>query len=309
MTNFYLAMYNFKIKINKGEYLELDKIPVEENYRKNNGSKYISFKDICKIIFKEKEFVSEDLEVCKVEESEDPFFHAKLGLAEYGNKRGLYDGENEIEMDPIEQNHKVLEPFFFMFCMPSENNNKNGFFVIEKKKSKPIIKKFNKMIINQLKEINSELRIIFESHVPNELNQVVTDGIVKEFVFTIYENEKDKFDEKNLSKIKLTMPALKKISPIDVDENSVINRAKSFVNNINLDNKFKMKVGHGNNQEVTLDIEELFNPNVFYLRINEEITTVNDNPKYDSMVEVSKKYIKSNFQYYIDKEDKSKLEK
>lgn len=74
MTNFYLAMYNFKIKINKGEYLELDKIPVEENYRKNNGSKYISFKDICKIIFKEKEFVSEDLEVCKVEESEDPFF-------------------------------------------------------------------------------------------------------------------------------------------------------------------------------------------------------------------------------------------
>ncbi len=307
MTNFYLAMYNFKIKINKGEYLELDSIPVVEKYQKNN-SKFLSFKDICNIIFEEKKFVSEYLEVCKVKESENPFFHAKLGLAEYGNKRGLYDGENEIEMDPIEPNHKVLEPFFFMFCTPFENNNKKGFFVIEKKKSKPIIEKFNKMIIKQLKEINSELRIIFEAHVPNELNQVVTDGVVKEFVFTIYENEKDKFDEKKLSKIKLTMPALKKVSPIDVDENSIISRAKNFVNNINLDNKFKMKVGHGDNQEVTLDIDDLFNPSGFYLRINEEIDTVNDNPKYDSMVEVSKKYIKSNFQYYIDKDDKTKLE-
>lgn len=308
MTNFYLAMYNFKIKINKGEYLQLDKIPVGEEYRKNKDSKYISFKDICKIIFKEKEFVSEYLEVCKIKESEDPFFHAKLGLAEYGNKRGLYDGENEIEMDPIEPNHKVLEPFFFMFCTPFENNNKNGFFVIEKKKSKPIIEKFNKMIFKQLKEINDELRIIFEPHVPHELNQVVTDGVVKEFVFTIYENEKDKFDEKKLSKIKLTMPALKKVSPIDVDETSIVNRAKNFVNNINLDNKFKMKVGHGDNQEVTLDIDDLLNPSGFYLRINEEIDTVNDNPKYDSMIEVSKKYIKSNFQYYVDKDDKTKLE-
>ena len=311
MTNFYLAMYNFKIKINKGEYLSLDKIPVDEKYRKNNEFNHISFQDICNIIFKEGEFSSEDLKVCEIrnEESEDEFYHAKLGLAEYGNKRGVHDGENDIEKEPLDEFDKVLEPFFFMFCTPYENNNKQGFFVIEKKKSKPIIKKFNKMFISKLREINDQLRIIFTPHVPNELEQIVTDGIVKEYIFTIYENENDNYDDENLSTIKIVMPTLEKVNPIDVDENGVINRIRGIITNFNPDNKFKMKVTHGDNQEATLDIDDMFNHNAFYLKVNSEITTVKDNPTYDSMVKVSKKHIKSNFQYYIDKEDKSKLEK
>lgn len=309
MTNFYLAMYNFKIKINKGEYLSLDDIPVTEKYQKND-SKYISFKEICQIIFKEGEFSSEDLKVCEIkkEETEDEFYHAKLGLAEYGNKRGVHDGENDIEKEPLDEFDKVLEPFFFIFCTPYEDNNKQGFFVIEKKKSKPIIDKFNKMFISKLREINDELRIIFTPHVPNELEEVVTDGIVKEYIFTIYENEKDNYEDKNLSTIKIVMPALKKVNPIDVNKNDVINRIKRVITNFNPDNKFKMKVNHSDNQEATLDIDNMINHNALYLKVNGEITTVKDNPTYDSMVEVSKKYIKSNFQYYIDKDDKSKLE-
>ena len=164
MTNFYLAMYHFKIKINKGDYLKLNEIPVTEKYRKND-SKYISFHELCDIIFKENEnkFIHEDLKVCKVENSEDPFFHVSLGLAEYGNKRGVYDGEKDIELNPLKPKDKVLEPFFCMFCTPYDDNNKTGFFVIEKKKSKPIIDKFRKMFIKQLKEINEDLRIIFEN--------------------------------------------------------------------------------------------------------------------------------------------------
>lgn len=309
MTNFYLAMFNFKIKINKGDYLELDKIPVEEKYRKNKESKFISFRDICHEIFKEGDFVSDSLKVCKLKKSQAPFYHAKLGLAEYGNKRGLHDGENDVEKEPLEELDKVLEPFFFMFCTPTEDSNKKGFFVIEKKKSKPIINEFRKMLNNKLREFNDDLRIEFVPHTPNELDDVVNDGIVNEYIFTVYENESDNFDEENLSTIKIIMPALKRVHPNDVNKNNVLNRLKNFLRDINPDNKFKMKVNHSDNQEATLDIDNMFNHNALYLKVNSEITTVKDNPTYDSMVEVSKKYIKSNFQYYIDKEDKSKLEK
>lgn len=308
MTNFYLAMYNFKIKINKGDYLVLDQIPVNEEYRKDNGSKYLSFKEICNTIFKKGEFVSEDLKVCKVQKSEDPFFHAKLGLAEYGNKRGLHDGENDIEKEPLDELDKVLEPFFFMFCTPADNNE-NGFFVIEKKKSKPIINEFKKMLNNKLREFNDELRVEFLPHTPNELDDVVNDGIVNEYIFTVYENESDSFEEENLSTIKIMMPALKRVHPNEVNKKNVLNRLQNFLKDINPDNKFKMKVNHSDNQEATLDIDDIFNHNALYLKINGEITTVKDNPTYDSMVEVSKKYIKSNFKYYIDKEAASKLEK
>ena len=311
MTNFYLAMYNFKIKINKGEYLALDKIPVEEKYRKPNRSKYISFKDICNIIFKEGEFSSEDLKVCEIkkEETEKEFYHAKLGLAEYGNKRGLHDGENDIEKEPLGELDKVLEPFFFMFCAPLEENNKNGFFVIEKKKSKPIINVFRLMLNNKLRELNDELRIEFIPHTPNELDDVVNEGIVNEYIFTIYENESDDYDDENLSTIKIMMPALKRVHPNEVNKQKVIGRIKKVISDYNPDNKFKMKVSHSDNQEATLDIDDIFNYNAFYLKINKDIETSKDNPTYDSMVEASKKYIKSNFQYYIDKEDKSKLER
>ena len=309
MTNFYLAMYNFKIRINKEEYLELDKIPVEDKYRTNNQSKYISFKEVCQEIFKEGNFVSEDLKVCKVKESIDPFFHARLGLADYGNKRGLHDGENDIEKEPLDELDKVLEPFFFMFCTPYENNNKNGFFVIEKKKSKPIINAFRLMLNNKLRELNDGLRIDFIPHTPNELDDVVNEGIVNEYIFTIYENESDNFEEEQLSTIKIMMPALKKVHPNEVNKQSVIGRLKKFLNEHNLDDKFKMKVSHSDNQEATLDIDDIFNYNAFYLKINKDIMTSKDNPTYDSMIVASEKYIKSNFQYYIDKEDKSKLER
>ena len=309
MTNFYLAMYNFKIKINKGEYLELGKIPVDDKYRKNKDSKYISFNDICKIIFKDGDFVSDALKVCKLQKSEDPFFHAKLGLAEYGNKRGLHDGENDIEKEPLDELDKVLEPFFFMFCTPTEDNNENGFFVIEKKKSKPIINEFKKMLNNKLREINDEIRVEFLPHTPNELDDVVNDGIVNEYIFTVYENESDNFEEENLSTIKIMMPALKRVHPNEVNKKTVLNRLKNFLRDINPDNKFKMKVNHSDNQEATLDVDDIFNHNALYLKINSEITTVKDNPTYSSMVEVAEKYIKSNFKYYIDKENKSKLEK
>ena len=69
-----------------------------------------------------------------------------------------------------------------------------------------------------------------------------------------------------------------------------------------------MKVKYSDNQDATLDIDDIFNHNAFYLKINEDITTIKDNPTYESMIETSEKYIKSNFQYYIKKEDKSKLE-
>ena len=311
MTNFYLAMYNFKIKLNKGDYLELNKIPVIEEYRRHTGSNYISFRDVCDIIFKENcnKFVSEDLKVCKLKESADPFYHAKVGLAEYGNKRGLHDGENDVEMEPLDELDKVLEPFFFMFCAPLKENNKNGFFVIEKKKSKPIINVFRLMLNNKLRELNDDLRIEFIPHTPNELDDVVNEGIVNEYIFTIYENESDNYDDENLSTIKIMMPALKKVHPNEVNKQKVISRIKKVISDCNPDNKFKMKVSHSDNQEATLDIDDIFNYNAFYLKINKDIKTSKDNPTYDSMVEVSTKYIKSNFQYYIDKEDKSKLEK
>ena len=136
----------------------------------------------------------------------------------------------------------------------------------------------------------------------------MTDGIVKDYIFTIYENENDNFDEKKLTKMKFIMPAIEKVSPNDVEEGHIISRANKFLKNSLFDNKFQMKVAHGDKQEVTLDIEDLLNPKGFYLRINEEIDTVNDNPTYESMVKVSEKYIKSNFRYYVDKDDKSILE-
>lgn len=308
MTNFYLAMYNFKIKINKGDYLKLDEIPVDEKYRKNKNDRCISFSDICKIIFKEGDFVSDDLKVCEIKQSNEPFFHAKLGLAEYGNKRGVHDGEHDIEKEPLNKLDKVLEPFFFMFCIPSDHDG-TGFFVIEKKKSKPIINEFKKMLNNQLREFNDALRVEYLSHNPNELDDVVNEGIVNEYIFTVYENSSDNYDDEQLSSIKILMPALKKVHPNEVNKIDVLTRLKNFLKGINPDNKFKMKINHSDNQEATLDIDDIFNHNAFYLKINGEIDTKNDNPTYDSMVIVSEKYIKSNFQYFIDKEDKSKLER
>ena len=307
MTNIYLAMYNFKIKINRGNDLELDKIPVDEKYRKNNMSEYVTFKDICNYIFNEGNFISETLKVCEVKPSNDPFFHAKLGLAEYGNKRGVYDGKNEIEKAPLDEFDKVLEPYFFMFCTPYGNNNEDGFFVIEIKKSKPIIKEFKKMLENHLREFNDELRVNFKQHIPNELKDVINEGIVNEYLFTIYENEKDKFDGKKLSTFKISMNVLEKIHPNEVDKN-IIEKLKNKFSDFICDDKFKMKVDY-NGQCTTLDINDMFNPKVFYLKIkDEDITKIKNNPTYDSMEKVSKKYIKSNFQYYINMENKSKLE-
>lgn len=306
MTNFYLAMYNFKIKINKGSYLELNKIPVEKEYRKTENSKYLTFRDICEIIFEENKFLSEDLKVCAVKKSEEPFFHAQLGLAEYGNKRGLHDAKNDVSLPPLESTDKVLEPFFFMFCTPFENNNINGFLVIEKKKSKPIIDRFNKMIVDKLKEINPQLRMIPIPHNPKELEDVVTDGVVKEYVFTIYENESDEFNEKTLTKIKVNAPVIEKISPIEVDKNKVFDKFKKVINFLN-DTKFQMKVSHSDNQEVTLDIDDMINHKVFHLKINDEISTVNDNPTYESMIKVGEKYTESNFDYYVRDSGESRL--
>ena len=165
------------------------------------------------------------------------------------------------------------------------------------------------MLNNKLREFNDELRVEFLPHTPNELDDVVNDGIVNEYIFTVYENESDSFEEENLSTIKIMMPALKRVHPNEVNKKNVLNRLQNFLKDINPDNKFKMKVNHSDNQEATLDIDDIFNHNALYLKINGEITTVKDNPTYDSMVEVSKKYIKSNFKYYIDKEAASKLEK
>lgn len=288
--------------------MKLNEIPVNEEYRKNKSSRFISFNEICKIIFQEGEFVSDDLKVCEIKPSSDPFFHAKVGLAEYGNKRGVHDGENDIEKDPLNELDKVLEPFFFMFCTPSDYDE-NGFLVIEKKKSKPIINEFKKMLNNQLREFNDNLRIEFLPHNPNELDDVVNDGIVNEYIFTVHENATDNYDDEQLSNIKIMVPALKKLHPNEVNKNDVLSRVKNSLKGINPDNKFKMKIKHSDNQEATLDIDNIFNHNAFYLKINGEIDTKNDNPTYDSMIKVSEKYIKSNFQYFIDKEDKSKLEK
>ena len=69
-----------------------------------------------------------------------------------------------------------------------------------------------------------------------------------------------------------------------------------------------MKVKHSDNQEVLLDIDNIFNYNTFYLDISEEIETSKNNPTYESMIEVCKKYIKSNFSYYLNQENKTLLE-
>lgn len=308
MTLFYLAMYNFKIEINKN-YVKLNEIPVNKEYRVND-SKHISFKDICNIIFNENKdkFISESLKVCEIKPSEDPYFSCKIGLAEYGNKRGVWDSEEDTEREPLEASDKVLEPFFFMFCTPYENNNEDGFFVIERKKSKPIIQKFKKMLKDKLKEINDNLRIEFTPHVPNELSIIVNEGIISEYIFTIYENEEDKIKREKLSTMKMTIREIEKKHPNNVDKQGLLDKVKQFFKNPHcIDNSFKMKVKHSDNQCATLDIDDMFNHKAFYLNITEDITTVHDNPTYDSMEETSKKYIKSNFEYYV-KNNKSIFE-
>ena len=195
-----------------------------------------------------------------------------------------------------------------MFCTPYENNNEDGFFVIERKKSKPIIQKFKKMLKDKLKEINDNLRIEFTPHVPNELSIIVNEGIISEYIFTIYENEEDKFKHEKLSTMKMTIREIEKKHPNNVDKQGLLDKVKQFIKDPRrIDNSFKMKVKHSDNQCATLDIDNMFNHKAFYLNITEDITTVHDNPTYDSMEETSKKYIKSNFEYYV-KNNKNILE-
>ena len=301
MSKFYLAMYTINLKINR-KILPLGKIPVD--------GKDLSFRDICENIFKEGEFIHDSIKVNKVKEESDDktFFHCQLELAEYGNERGLYDSEKDIEKDKIKELDKVLEPFFFMFALPSEDDCNKGFLVIEKKKSKPIMSHFRKMFNEKLKEFNNELRIYIEPHNPLELEDIINEGIVSEYTFSIYENDYNKFEDKTPSKIKISLPSLRRVHPTDVDKRKIIIRIEKILSHFNRDTKINMKVKHSDNQEVLLDIDNIFNYNTFYLDISEEIETSKNNPTYESMIEVCKKYIKSNFSYYLNQENKSLLE-
>lgn len=301
MSKFYLAMYTINLKINR-KILPLGKIPVD--------GKDLSFRDICENIFKEGEFIHDSIKVNKVKEESDDktFFHCQLELAEYGNERGLYDSEKDIEKDKIKELDKVLEPFFFMFALPSEDDCNKGFLVIEKKKSKPIMGHFRKMFNEKLKEFNNELRIYIEPHNPLELEDIINEGIVSEYTFSIYENDYNKFEDKTPSKIKISLPSLRRVHPTDVDKSKIISRIEKILSHFNRDTKINMKVKHSDNQEVLLDIDNIFNYNTFYLDISEEIETSKNNPTYESMIEVCKKYIKSNFSYYLNQENKTLLE-
>lgn len=301
MTKFYLAMYTVELKINK-KIVPLGKIPV------NKG--YLSFRDICENIFKEGNFIHDSIKVNKIKEESDDktFFHCQLELAEYGNERGLYDSEKDIEKDKIKELDKVLEPFFLMFALPSKNDYNKGFLVIEKKKSKPIMSHFREMFNEKLKEFNNELRIFIRPHNPLELEDIINEGIVSEYSFSIYENDYNKFEDKNSAQIKISLPSLRRVHPTDVDKSKIISRIEKFLSYFNRDTKINMKVKHSDNQEVLLDIEDIFNYRTFYLDISEEIETSKNNPTYESMIEVCKKYIKSNFSYYLNQENKSLLE-
>lgn len=301
-------MYNIDLKLN-GKKLALDRIPVNKEYRESN-SKYLSFKNICEKIFDMNNgFIHDGLRVEEVKtEDDEDYFHCQLGLAEWGNERGLYDAKHNIERDPLQQLDKVLEPFFCMFSIPLEKGNDKAFLVIEKKKSKPIMKSFREMFNDKIKEFNEELRIHIVPHNPLELEDIVNDGIVSEYYFSIYENDEDKFEDKELSLIKISIPSLERIHPTDVNKNKVVSRIKNFLKKFDPDTKIKMKVKHSENQEVSLDIDNIFNYDTFYLDITKEIETSKDNPTYDSMVGVCKKYIKSNFSYYVDQEQTTLLE-
>lgn len=195
-----------------------------------------------------------------------------------------------------------------MFALPSKNDYNKGFLVIEKKKSKPIMSHFREMFNEKLKEFNNELRIFIRPHNPLELEDIINEGIVSEYSFSIYENDYNKFEDKNSAQIKISLPSLRRVHPTDVDKSKIISRIEKFLSYFNRDTKINMKVKHSDNQEVLLDIEDIFNYRTFYLDISEEIETSKNNPTYESMIEVCKKYIKSNFSYYLNQENKSLLE-
>ena len=228
--------------------------------------------------------------------------------AENGDERGLYDAKNNVEREPLQQLDKVLEPFFFMFSIPLERGNYKAFLAIEKKKSKPIMYTFREMFNQKIKLFNENLRIYITPHNPLELEDIVNEGIVSEYYFTIYENDKNRFEDRELSQVKITLPSLKKLHPTEIHKQNVVDRIKKLLKNFDPDTKINMKVKHSGDQEVSLDIDDIFNYNTFYLEITKEIETFKDNPTYDSMIIVCKKYIKSNFSYYVDKEQTTLLE-
>lgn len=298
VDNIYFSMYKFNIRRKKTW-------KKEENYFLFNNIKCdnntVSVMDILEDIFVKDTFIYDNLRVTeKIEINHDENFLAGiLDLGEYGNVRKIFNKESKIFKTDLIETDEVCEPFFFIFIVPLDS--KEGFLILEKKKSKPFVSTFFDSFRERINIKYNELIFDFSFVVPIESQEILNESNIKEFIFIKNDRNEERFGDLKIE------PKSNKII-LNVKDN---NLKLKLINNDSIIDHIKQKYiefseiklnVEFDNREKILDIDNLFDNQFFYLEISDKIEfNEGNNPDFESILNLSKKYASTNFSYIIEK--------
>ena len=293
-TKIYFAMYQFKIRYKNKKRIEKNYLQFDD-IKQNN--EIINLIDIFKNILPKNKFIYDNLrvtETLEINETEH-YISGLLNLGEYGNERNIYNKTDGEFKEKVEENDVVCEPFFFRITIPPDS--KEGFLILEKKKSKPFTKSFFDFLKEKINnEYNDFIRFDFTHIIPNEAEPLFNDSDVIEFIFIKNEESSETFGDSqiNFSKRKIVW---------DIRANNLKLKDVKSEPLTEIKSKFKTYIPFAkikqNKRELIVNLEDIYENKIYYLQLEDVKWGEDKNPDYSYLNKLAKKYTKSNFSYFI----------
>ena len=291
----YFAMYKFNIRYKK-------KHKLEKNYLKFNDIMHegetLSLMDIFKEIFPKNKFIYDNLRVTETLDFDEinHFVSGLINLGEYGNVRNIYNKTDGEFKEKVEENDVVCEPFFFMLSIPPES--KEGFLILERKKSKPFTRSFFDCLKEKIeKEYGGFITFDFIHVIPKEAEPLFNNSSVVEFIFIESEKSSERFGDSQVNYVKRKIVWDVRTNDFSLEEvksETFLNSMKSRFHDYGLFAKIKY-----NKREQIVNLDDIYHNKIFYLQL-ENLDWGNDkNPDYNYLKTLARNFTKSNFSYYI----------
>lgn len=291
----YFAMYKFNIRYKK-------KHKLEKNYLKFNDIKHdgetLTLMSIFKEIFPKNKFIYDNLRVTETLDFDEVnhFVSGLINLGEYGNVRNIYNKTDGEFKEKVEENDVVCEPFFFMLSIPPES--KEGFLILERKKSKPFTRSFFDCLKEKIeKEYGGFITFDFIHVIPKEAEPLFNNSSVVEFIFIESEKSSERFGDSqvNYAKRKIVWDVrTNNFSLEEVKSDTFLNSMKSRFHDYGLFAKINY-----NKREQIVNLNDIYHNKIFYLQLENLDWGDDKNPDYDYLKTLARNYTKSNFSYYI----------